>query len=224
MIWAADSLLVDSTETVPQPQALPPFSNVWKMACRAGWVHEESAAMSPTGQLSDEALMLLFRDTLEDAVFDVLMERYYGRALTIAQSRIFDRSLAQDAVQEAFIHVVRQRKKYDGRSFSIWFYTILRNVCTDFIRKEMRHKRKIDEFSAEPEKPLPTAEQSDFDALIKPLPPADRELLVYRFVQGLAFQEIAALMDCSEDAAKKRSQRALQKLRETVVPPHRETA
>jgi RNA polymerase sigma-70 factor (ECF subfamily) len=174
--------------------------------------------MSQTGQLSDEALMLLFRDTLEDAVFDVLMDRYYGRALTIAESRIFDRSLAQDAVQEAFIHVVRQRKKYDGRSFSTWFYTILRNVCTDFIRKEMRHKRKMDELAAEPEKQPAAAEQGDFDALIAMLPGADRELLVYRFVQGLSFQEIAELMDCSEDAAKKRSQRALQKLRGTVVP------
>jgi RNA polymerase sigma-70 factor (ECF subfamily) len=175
--------------------------------------------MSQTGQLSDEALMLLFRDTLEDALFDTLMDRYYGRALTIAQSRIFDRSLAQDAVQETFIRLVCERKKYDGRSFSIWFYTILRNICTDFIRKEMRHKRKMDGFSAEPEKPLQTTEQGDFDALIRPLPPADRELLVYRFVQGLSFQEIAVLMDCTEDATKKRSQRALQKLRETFVPP-----
>lgn len=175
--------------------------------------------MSPTDQLSDEALMLLFRNTLEEAVFDALMERYYGRALSIAESRIFDRSLAQDAVQETFIRLVRERRKYDGRKFSPWFYTILRNICTDFIRREMRHRRKVDELSAETPESAPPVRQGNFEELVAALPPADREIMIYRYVQELSFQEIAELMNCSEDAAKKRSQRALQKLRETFVPP-----
>lgn len=167
---------------------------------------------------SDEELMLRFRDTLDEAVFDVLTERYYGRALTIAESRIFDRSLAQDVVQETFIRIVRQRKKYDGRTFSAWFYTVLRNICTDFIRREMRHRRKMDEAAAEAPAEAAPAPPDDFDALIAALPPADRELLVYRYVQGLSFLETAQLLGCSEDAAKKRSQRALARLREQIVP------
>lgn len=173
---------------------------------------------------TDEALMLRFRDTLDDAVFDILMERYYARALTIAGSRIFDRSLAQDAVQETFIRVVRERKKYDGRKFSPWFYTILRNICTDFVRREMRNRTKMDALAAVTQKDAPPAQQEDFDELVAALPPADREILVYRYVQDLSFQEISELMDITEDTAKKRGQRALQKLRDTFVPPDGERA
>lgn len=170
--------------------------------------------------MTDEQLMLRFCETLDEAVFDELAGRYYGRALSIAQSRIFDQSLAQDAVQEALIRVVRQRNKYDGRSFSTWFYTILRNVCTDFIRKEMRRKNRLDALAAEPpsgDTPLP--DNPSFEELTAGLPGPDRELLIYRYVQGLSFAEIADLMDCTEDAAKKRGQRALQKLRNRFVPP-----
>ncbi|NOU36506.1 MAG: sigma-70 family RNA polymerase sigma factor [Kiritimatiellaceae bacterium] len=173
---------------------------------------------------TDEALMLRFRDTLDDAAFDVLMDRYYGRALTIAGSRIFDRSLAQDAVQETFIRMVRERKKYDGRKFSPWFYTILRNICTDFVRREMRHRDKMDALSVVIPDDAPSDKRNDFDELIAALPPTDRELLVYRYVQGLSFQEISELMDITEDTAKKRGQRALQKLRDTFVPPDGERA
>ena len=167
---------------------------------------------------SDEELMLLFRDTLEEAVFDELMRRYYGRALTVAETRIFDRSLAQDAVQETFIRLVRKRKKYDGRTFSAWFYTILRNICTDLIRKEMRHRQKIEKLTAGPNLPPQTAGPDDFDALVAALPPADREILIYRYVQELSFAEISRLTGCSEDAAKKRGQRALQRLRDRLSP------
>jgi RNA polymerase sigma-70 factor, ECF subfamily len=173
---------------------------------------------------TDEALMLRFRDTLDDAVFDLLMDRYYGRALTIAGSRIFDRSLAQDAVQETFIRVVRERKKYDGRKFSPWLYTILRNICTDFIRREMRHRDKINALAVVTPEDSQPAQQDDFNELVAALPPADREVLVYRYVQGLSFQEISELMDITEDTAKKRGQRALQKLRDTFVPPDGEEA
>ena len=170
----------------------------------------------------DEALMLAFRDTLDETFFNELTTRYYGRALTIAESRIFNRALAQDAVQETFIRIIRERKKYDGRKFSPWFYTILRNICTDFIRKEMRHNHKLDELAAAAPEKDSAASPEDFNSLIAALPPADRELLVYRFVQGLSFQETADLMGCSEDAAKKRSQRALQKLRRVHVPRNNE--
>lgn len=180
--------------------------------------------MPPLENFNDEDLMLRFRDTLDERVFDELTERYYGRALTIAESRIFDRVLARDAVQDTFVRIVRNRKKYDGRSFATWFYTILRNTCTDFIRKEMRHRRKLETLAAQPRPDAPAPEQSKFEEITAGLPPAERELMVYRYVQGLSFAEIAELLGCTEDAAKKRGQRALKKLRKRFVPPENDSA
>lgn len=167
---------------------------------------------------SDEALMRSFRDTLDEAFFTELMSRHYGPAIHVAETRLFDSENAVDAVQEAFIRVVRNRKKYDGRRFAPWFYAILRNICTDIIRKEMRRKKKHDAFQVEIPESAPTTRPDEFDALIASLPPSDREALTLRYAADLSFSEIAAHLDCTEAAAKKRVQRALQRLRGSHVP------
>ena len=168
--------------------------------------------------MTDEALMISFCDTLDEAIFSELMNRHYGPAMHIAETRLFDSENAVDAVQEAFIRVVRNRKKYDGRRFAPWFYAILRNICTDIIRKEMRRKKKHDAFQVEIPEAAPTTRPDEFDALIASLPPSDREALTLRYAADLSFAEIAAHLDCTEAAAKKRVQRALQRLRGSHVP------
>ena len=167
---------------------------------------------------SDEALMLSFCYTLDEAFFSELMNRHYGPAMHIAETRLFDSENAVDAVQEAFIRVVRNRKKYDGRRFAPWFYAILRNICTDIIRKEMRRKKKHDAFQVEIPEAAPTRRPDEFDALIAALPPGDREALTLRYAADLSFSEIAEAIGCTEAAAKKRVQRALHKLRGSHVP------
>jgi len=160
--------------------------------------------------MTDEALMISFCDTLDEAIFSELMNRHYGPAMHIAETRLFDSENAVDAVQEAFIRVVRNRKKYDGRRFAPWFYAIL--------RKEMRRKKKHDAFQVEIPEAAPTTRPDEFDALIASLPPSDREALTLRYAADLSFAEIAAHLDCTEAAAKKRVQRALQRLRGSHVP------
>lgn len=167
---------------------------------------------------TDEELMLLFRDTLDEPFFSELMERHYGAALHVAETRLFDSENAVDAVQETFIRVVRNRKKYDGRRFAPWFFAILRNICTDIIRKEMRRKKKHDAFQADVPESEPASKPDEFDALVTSLPPCDREAITLRYVTDLSFAEIAEALGCSEAAAKKRVQRALQKLRAHYVP------
>lgn len=167
---------------------------------------------------TDEALMLAFRDTLDEDLFARLMNRHYGAALHVAETRLFDYENAVDAVQETFVRIVRNRKKYDGRRFAPWFYAILRNICTDIIRKEMRRQKKHDDFQAEATEVMPPAQRDEFDALIAALPPRDREALTLRYASDLSFVEIAEAIDCTEAAAKKRVQRALQRLRESHVP------
>ena len=168
--------------------------------------------------LSDEAIMLSFCDTLDEAFFSELINRHYGPALHVAETRLFDSENAVDAVQEAFIRVVRNHKKYDGRRFAPWFYAILRNICTDIIRKEMRRKKKHDAFQVEVPEAAPIARPDEFDALIASLPPGDREALTLRYAADHSFAEIAEAFGCSEAAAKKRVQRALAKLRKSHVP------
>ena len=160
--------------------------------------------------------MRRFQKDSDEAAFDEIISRYHRPALIIARSHLSGLpSLAEDAVQEAFIRTVRNRDRYDcERSFSSWFYSILRNVCLDFRRKEVRRERQLQEI-VEQNKRAADDQHADCDIapILQSLPPADREILIYRFIHGMTFREIADHLGSSIEATKKRAQRALRHLR-----------
>jgi len=164
---------------------------------------------------SDETLMRRFGERLEDETFHLLASRHYEKAVRIAKARLGSDSAAQDAVQETYIRIVRFRKRYDpSKPFAQWFYTILRNVCTDIYRKERRHQAALAAFSdAGPALAVHHSANEKFLDLTVGLPPGDAEILSLRFVAGLSLAEIGCHLQCSMDAAKKRLQRLLKRLK-----------
>ena len=164
---------------------------------------------------SDETLMRIFQQTLDEDAFRVLASRYYEKALRIAELRCGDAALAQDAVQEALLRVVRHRRRYrPAKPFAPWFLTILRNVCSDMYRKRVRHERACAEY--ETVLPLWSADAAAMgraEALVSDLPAEDAELLELRYVHGFTLKEVAGSLGCSLEAAKKRVQRILQRFR-----------
>jgi len=165
---------------------------------------------------TDEALMRRFRDSFDSSAFDALLNRHHARAVRVSR-RLLGEATAEDAVQEAFLRVVRERHAFDpARSFSGWFYTILRHVCLDTLRQRQRRQRREETLarelpSTETAAPVPSA--ISVTEILQPLPPAEREILTLRIVEGRAFDEVAVRLGCSVEAAKKRAQRALQALR-----------
>lgn len=165
---------------------------------------------------TDERLMRRFVETLDDEPFRQLVERHRASALALACGRLRDRALAEDAVQEAFIRVVRGRRRYDPvRPFLPWFHALLRNACADQQRGAFRHARRRQALAEESRgaavSPAPVAEAGDW---MGALPESDRELLTMRFLQGFSIVDMAARYRCSVEAMKKRAQRALQRVRE----------
>jgi RNA polymerase sigma-70 factor (ECF subfamily) len=169
----------------------------------------------PPNTESDELIMRRFCASLDEQVFQILAVRYYDRARWVAQARLGSESLAQDAVQETFIRIVRHRKRYDhSKPFSQWFYTVLRNVCTDFYRKEARHQQALNTLAeigpvSDQHEPARTRVRE----LVAALPLGDAELLRIRYLDGLSYQEISQRLNCSLAAAKKRVQRLLKRLK-----------
>jgi len=165
---------------------------------------------------SDETLMRRFGERLEDETFRLLASRHYDKALCIARARLGSDNAAQDAVQETLIRVVRFRKRYDpSKPFAQWFYTVLRNVCTDLYRKERRHQDALQAFAqvAPAHAPGASAIERVLD-LTTGLPPADARILSLRYADGLPISEIGQRLGCSLDAAKKRLQRLLKRLKQ----------
>lgn len=159
--------------------------------------------------------MLAFRAELDERVLHELMRRYYPAALRMAESRLRDRVLAEEAVQDAFLRVVRHRHRFDhSRRFSPWFFAILLNLCEDARRKEARYAAKLKGFTPEAEgRDSPSDAEERVRAAMESLPSLDREVLLLRFAHETPFRDIAEILGFSPEAAKKRALRAMQRLR-----------
>lgn len=162
--------------------------------------------------------MSRFQRNLDMRAFQQIVSFYSDPALSVAQRILSDAVLAEDAVQETFLRVFRRREQYkSGKPFSCWFYTILRNVCTDMLRQQARHARALSQIA---EWPRSIAKQPghrlDVQDELQTLPASEQTVLNFRILHNLPFCDIAAIMGISEEAAKKRAQRGLRKLREKV--------
>jgi RNA polymerase sigma-70 factor (ECF subfamily) len=165
--------------------------------------------------LSPEQLMALFQREQSPAVFDQLVARFLRPGLAVARQFLRNSAAAEDAVQETFLRIVRRHEQYSpAKPFTGWFYTILRNVCIDTARRESRHNQVLQDFAQERREPSTVGPSSAVDMdLLARLPEAERDVLSLRILDGLAFAEIGAALGISEEAAKKRSQRGLRRLR-----------
>jgi len=174
--------------------------------------------MSDPRVTSHRTLMARFQRMLDAGAFQQLVSDYSGPALGVAQRILSDNVLAEDAVQETFLRIVRCRQQYDpSKPFSFWFYTILRNICRDMLRQRTRHIKAISEIAAESipaiQKPAHVLEVKD---VLQSLPASEQAVLTLRIVHNLSFPDIAVVVGISVEAAKKRAQRGLRTLRQRM--------
>ena len=161
--------------------------------------------------------MARFQDHPDADAFRPIVSSYTGPALGVARQFLSDRSLAEDAVQETFLRVIRRRGQYKrSKRFSSWFYAILRNVCIDMLRKQSHDKRATQEIAHRATAPLQSTQSNDATELLEALPAEQREVIKLRIMEGMPFRDIGAALGISEEAAKKRAQRGLRRLRERI--------
>lgn len=165
----------------------------------------------------DETLMRRFQRSGDVDCFEQLVNRFADRGRSVARQIVWDRSLADDAVQEAFLRVLRSRGRYDpARPFSTWFFTILRNVCMDMLRRLGREGQALNELAARAPRQTPSApdQPANIHHLLAALPDIERDALTLRVTGELSLADVGAALGISEEAAKKRVQRGLRRLRE----------
>lgn len=121
----------------------------------------------------------------------------------------------EDALQEALIELLRQSPVPDHPV--AWLYKTVRRRAMNLARAE-RRRAKHHRQAGEQRKPwfLPTdgvlGEPIDVEALLKRLPPLEREIVVARVWGELSYAQIAELVDLSTSSVHRRYQRALVEL------------
>ncbi len=173
-----------------------------------------SKPMQNDSAISHETLMVRFQTRLDSYAFDQIVSAYMKPAVGVARQILSDRALAEDAVQESFLKVIRKRHQYAPPSpFSCWFYAIVRNVCLDMLRRCNREKEAIRQVAVRCEPGSPRSDLPEIPELLNVLARDDQDVLVLRIVHDLGFRDVASALGISEEAAKKRAQRALKRLR-----------
>lgn len=172
---------------------------------------------------------------------DRLLDRHRGRLRRMVGLRLDRRVAARvdpsDVVQDALAEAARRLGEYLARR-PVPFYVWLRRIAWErLVKTHRRHAAGRRAVGREEVPPLPDeSAQALADRVADPgpgpceaaaraelrararaaldaLPPADREVLALRHLEGLSTAEAAAVLGCSEGAAKVRLLRALQRLR-----------
>lgn len=130
---------------------------------------------------SDLWLIASARRGSRDAV-GVLYDRYVGEAWRAAYGVCGRRVLADEVVQEAFERVIASLDTFDTqRAFGPWLHRIVMNRALDVLRRERRYAA-----AGTAEEMAPAGEDaSAFLALVLPLDPERRVMVVMRYGLGL---------------------------------------
>jgi RNA polymerase sigma-70 factor (ECF subfamily) len=160
----------------------------------------------------DELLVLRSQDGDKRAL-DELVERWHARFFRHACRLTANPDSARDAVQEAWIAIVRGLRKLDDPArFAPWAYRILSNKCVDWVRKQGR-KRRLDQSLVERQRPEDAiveqhperdeARQAVVDAL-QSLPRGQQGLLALYYQDGFEVGEIAQILEIPVGTVKSR--------------------
>jgi RNA polymerase sigma factor (sigma-70 family) len=120
---------------------------------------------------------------------------------------------ADDCYQETWLAALRAYPRLsDASNLRGWVLTIAHRKAIDHVRSRRRAPVPVQEL---PEQPAPPADRPDEGLWIKvrELPPKQRTALALRFVADAPYAEISAVMDTTEEAARRNVHEGLKRLR-----------
>jgi RNA polymerase sigma factor (sigma-70 family) len=121
---------------------------------------------------------------------------------------------ADDCLQETLIAALRAYPRLRaGSNVRAWLFTIARNKALDEHRT--RARRPVPVAEAEPRGSVALADGPDEElwSAVRALPPKQRAAVVLRFVNDFSHREVAVVLDCSEEAARRSLHEGLARLR-----------
>lgn len=154
----------------------------------------------------------------EAAAFESLYQRYCGWVANLAWRFTKDRELALDVMQDTFLYLLRKFPGFELTSqLKTFLYPVVRHNALAARRKSRHSLGETLSRPADPPQlasPEMPAELSDLHAAVEALDSGHREVLILRYVDGLALQEIAQAMGLPLGTVKSRLHNALAQLRE----------
>ncbi|HVS47622.1 MAG TPA: RNA polymerase sigma factor [Candidatus Dormibacteraeota bacterium] len=157
--------------------------------------------------------------------FEDLYRAYLGRIYAYVRAQVTSSADAEDITAQVFMNAYHAYPRFEARNTTpaAWLFRIARNATLDHFRahgRRERLRRTIEQQPMAEVDPSGVAEDRiQYRALLErvaQLPERQRDAISLRH-SGLSFEEVGAMLKCSEDAAKMLYHRALKALKEAVA-------
>jgi len=212
----------------------PPVASSSKTSTRVGPVQTRGVQGGVSEAKVDQLLVERVQKG-DKRAFDLLIQKYQHRIVSLVTRYVSDSSEAQDVAQEAFIKAYRAIGRFRGDSaFYTWLYRIAINTAKNWIVAKNRRppSSDIDASDAEqygmssrlketstPENELlrEEIERTVYDTIAS-LPEDLRTAIMLREMDGMSYEEIAVTMECPIGTVRSRIFRAREAIDEKLKP------
>lgn len=182
---------------------------------------------------------LILRCQADDAAaFNEIVARYKNKVYNYVSRMVGSGADAEDLTQDVFVKAYLNIKSFQSRaSLNTWLFRIATNICIDFRRKHAKAKflssslqREDVDDETDSERDIPD-ERFDpqrlalnhelgirLDSAMRALPDKLRTVAVLHDIEGLAYEEIAGVLDCPLGTVKSRLFHARMSLRRALGP------
>ena len=185
----------------------------------------ESTPMTTKKRYSDQIIWENFLCG-DDEAYTYIYREYSQALYAYGMHFTSDKGLVEDCIQDVFIKIFQNRRHLQSTdNIKLYLFIALKNKLFNIFRKDIKYSQ-IDslepvfaaEYTIEDEIIENEREQFLNEKMIRMLEvlsPRQKEIIYYRFVEGLSYEEICQIMDMNYQSTQNLIQRSLKKLRTT---------
>ncbi|MBT31718.1 MAG: RNA polymerase [Thalassobius sp.] len=174
-----------------------------------------------------EELAIINQAKNNPEAFGLLYEKYYKEIFIYINKRIDNLSISSDLASQVFLKAMTHLPKYQfkGFPFSSWLYKIATNQVNQYFRNSKNQRViSIDDFyvnkifsELEDKQDIKQKEQTPLLVqLLNMLDESELQILELRFFEEKAFKEVAYILDITENNAKVKTYRIIEKLKKVA--------
>ena len=174
--------------------------------------------------MNDQELITRYATAQDQQAFAELAQRHSPWVYSCAKRLLRNSAPADDVTQAVFILLARKSSKLQAKShIAGWLIRATQYCAREAMRSHARRQKHEQEAAMQQQTNSPASDANwqeispVLDEAVAKLSAKDRDAVLLHFYQGLSLSELASTLGTGEEAARKRVQRAVEKLRKILA-------